>query len=246
MLNFLYPRQSPSLPQQGLQLMEAVTKEPNNIRLQLSTDLGCQVQWFTHSLYEGEDSNTALFVLLQTVLANMNDILAGSMERESALSTLYEQAMFAQTSSEGACTRTKGCQWDSGNCIKNDEQTALSYRFGDLMCFGDGTGDELRGAALTKRITDLAHYFGQAHIKPYLSFYFDTGFSEQNPHLKFTRGYLQFGGPIEGFVDPQQHRPVQERALVDWFQVIHCDLTDEIIVFYCDSFLCYRYYCDLW
>ena len=45
------------------------------------------------------------------------------------------------------------------------------------MCFGDGTGDELTGDAMTQRAEDLAVFFSKEHIKPYLGFYFDKGFS---------------------------------------------------------------------
>jgi hypothetical protein len=220
MLNFFYPRSMPPLIEQVAQLTGALVADPENIALLLSTDLGCQIQWFTHSLYEGENSFTALFGLLEAVLTSMQ---AGTLDFNSDLSTMYGAAMCAGLGSASAqvCTSLKGCEWSAEVCTKDDEITAVSERFGQLMCFGDGSGDELTGSTnptLIQRRDDLAYFFGQPHIKPYLSFYFDEGFSEANPHLKFTRGWLQFGGPMEGFEDPGELREVQEDALVDWFQ----------------------------
>ena len=220
MLNFFYPRSMPPLIEQIAQLTGALLADPENIGLLLSTDLGCQIQWFTHSLYEGENSFTALFALLEAVLTSMQP---GTIDFNSDLSTMYGAAMCAGmgSASADACASLKGCDWSAGACIKDDELTAVSERFGQLMCFGDGSGDELTQSTeptLIQRRDDLAYFFSQPHIKPYLSFYFDEGFSVANPHLKFTRGWMQFGGPMEGFADPGELRSVQEGALVDWFQ----------------------------
>jgi len=53
-----------------MELLAAIALDPENFALLLSTDLGCQIQWFTHSLFDGENSFGALFMLLETVMAS--------------------------------------------------------------------------------------------------------------------------------------------------------------------------------
>ena len=216
-----------------IQLGGAFLRDPENFALLLSTDLGCQIQWFTHSLFAGENSFGALFVLLSAIVGQMPGgegeqastaetmATALSFFGSSSLADIYGNAM-CRAPTEAGCNGTPGCiwasHWDVPGCGIDIESTQLSQRFGELMCFGDGTGDELTGDAMTQRAEDLAVFFSKEHIKPYLSFYFDKGFSEDNPHLKYTRGFMQFGGPMEGFVDVREEYEVQEGALVDWFQ----------------------------
>ena len=217
MLNFFFPRNKPEMGVQVAELLTILVTSPDDFSLILSSDLGCQIQWFTHSLFEGENSFGALFLLLEAVMASM---AAGTLDTTSTLGSMYGVAMCEgmASSSEQICSSTPGCLWSSGTCVNDDDKTGLSERFGELMCFGDGSGDELTGSALTQRTQDLAVFFDQPHIQPYLSFYFDEGFSSANPHLKFTRGWMQFGAPIEGFEDPFELYEIQENTMVDWFQ----------------------------
>ena len=225
---------------QVIELGGAWLRDPENFALLLSTDLGCQIQWFTHLLFEGENSYGALFALLSAIVGQMSGMRPGETAETSSAETMASAIAFFGSSSladiygnamcraptEEACNGTPGCIWSSHGempgCDTDPESTQLSQRFGELMCFGDGTGDELVGAALTQRAEDLAVFFSKVHIKPYLSFFFDKGFSEDNPHLKYTRGFMQFGGPMEGFEDcsyfGEEEYKVQEDALVDWFQ----------------------------
>lgn len=155
--------------------------------------------------------------------------MAGTLALDSDISTLYSDAICVQgmaSTSEELCSSTPGCLWNNptnnplvGSCVKDVENTGLSQRFGELMCFGDGSGPELTGAKITERSSDLRTFFTKDHIQPYLSFYFDKGFAENpTPQLKYTRGFMSFGGPIAGFSDPGELYEVQENALIDWFQ----------------------------
>ena len=215
-----------------IEIVALLSVEPQeNFQLLLSTDLGCQLQWFTHSLFEGENSFGALYALLGAIVSQMPmpaspdspDMSAETLAAavaffgETGLADIYANAM-CQAPSEEVCNGISGCGWSDDACAKDEASTALAQRFGELMCFGDGSGEELTGAALTQRSEDLALFFSEEHIKPYLSFFFDEGFGADNPHLKFTRGFIQFGGPIEGFRDEGEMSEVQEGALVDWFQ----------------------------
>lgn len=70
MMNFFYPRDPPEMNAQVVELLGAIALDSENFGLLLSTDLGCQIQWFTHSLFDGENSFGALFMLLETVMVS--------------------------------------------------------------------------------------------------------------------------------------------------------------------------------
>ena len=145
----------PTLQPPVSELITILLTDPENFPLLLSSDLGCQIQWFTHSLFEGQDSFAALFALLTAVQASF---AAGSLDLGSDLSTMYGQAMCGgmASTSEQFCASTPGCEWTSGACTVDADATASSQDFGELMCFGDGTGEELTGADLTNRVKNLA------------------------------------------------------------------------------------------
>ena len=145
-----------------------------NFQLLLSTDLGCQLQWFTHSLFEGEKSFGALYALLGAIVSQMPmpaspdspDMSAETLAAavaffgETGLADIYANAM-CQAPSEEVCNGISGCGWSDDACAKDEASTALAQRFGELMCFGDGSGEELTGAALTQRSEDLALFFSE-------------------------------------------------------------------------------------
>lgn len=157
----------------------------------VQTDLGCQIQWFTHLLFPDGESSVVLWQLIAALMRSFGSAFDG-------LAALYNQEMCSRSVPSAhtaeTCPTASGCMWneETGVCSDNVQQLRQAERFSQLMCFSDGTGSEMSAAEITERATDLASFFSMEHVKPYLSFYFDKGFSEQNPHLKFTRGFMQF------------------------------------------------------
>ena len=108
--------------------------------------------------------------------------------------------------SEGSCNAVPGCKWSSGSCVLDAERTETSKTFADVMCFGDGSGEMLTATTTPssgKRAADLANFHAAPHLRPFLDFYFDLGFSPANPTTKYSRAFMQFGTPMAGFTDMQ-------------------------------------------
>ena len=74
-----------------------------------------------------------------------------------------------------------------------------SSEFAVLMCLSDGTGPTLKGTAASAKALQLANFHSRPHLKQFLDFFFDRGFSPKNPTTKFTRAWMEFGGPMKGF-----------------------------------------------
>ena len=125
---------------------------------------------------------------------------------------------------EEECTDEVGCQWDlAQGCVQDPTLTAKSEKFADIMCLGDGTGPAQSAAWNVERAQTLADFHAEEHLRTFLDYYFDKGFGPTNPTTKFSRAYMQFGGPMPGYrnvdagTDPTTGVNAQEQALVDWF-----------------------------
>ena len=131
----------------------------------------------------------------------------------------------AAPSNEADCSDIIGCTWDSANEVCNEDITHTddAEKFADIMCLGDGTGDENSESWNRERALLLAGFHAQEHLKPFLDFYFDKGFSPENPTNKYSRAFMQFGGPMPGYrnqeegTDKKTGVNAQQQALVDWF-----------------------------
>ena len=63
-------------------------------------------------------------------------------------------------------------------------------------------GETAAGAPLNAVDTTLrvcAHMMQSAVYRNYLAFFFDKNFTPENPVSKYTRSFLGFGVPLEGF-----------------------------------------------
>ena len=123
------------------------------------------------------------------------------------------------------CNAITGCQWSGaqGSCVEDQALTAKSEKFADIMCLGDGSGPAQSAAWNIERAQTLADFHSEEHLKPFLDFYFDKGFSPENPTTKFSRAFMQFGGPMPEYrnreegVDRQTGVNAQQQKMVDWF-----------------------------
>ena len=98
-----------------------------------------------------------------------------------------------------------------------------SSEFAVLMCLSDGTGPTLKGTAASAKALQLANFHSRPHLKQFLDFFFDRGFSPKNPTTKFTRAWMEFGGPMKGFHkrssghNSATGKNEQEEEFVRWF-----------------------------
>ena len=94
---------------------------------------------------------------------------------------------------------TEGAGGSCGSSAEDDAKLAESEEFADIMCLGDGTGPAKPQAWNEQRAAALARFHAQEHLKPFLDFFFDRGFSPDNPALKYSRAFMQFGGPMKEY-----------------------------------------------
>ena len=51
-----------------------------------------------------------------------------------------------------------------------------------------------------------------------MDFFFDKDFSPDNLRSKYTRSFLEFGFPLEGFKNSEEDSEEQDDLFKDWFQ----------------------------
>ena len=164
--------------------------------------------------------------LLPTLIAKVDETRDDS--HLGGFAGVFEMAMcngLTSPTTEDACGAQIGCVWDIVDevCVEDRTYTDQAEAFADIMCLGDGTGPEQSATWNAERAQTLADFHSEEHLKPFLDFYFDRGFSPTNPTTKFSRAFMQFGGPMPGYKNMEEGEDektgvnAQQQDMVDWF-----------------------------
>eukprot|EP01047_Picozoa_sp_COSAG01_P004743 COSAG01_NODE_158_length_23708_cov_7.921979_1_plen_852_part_10 len=248
-VDFFYPRElppaGPPAYARGVGLLTEVLmslrhRDPMMI---LQTDIGCMMQYFMYDLYESPRGTAQVFRLInslsgwspgQNITSGLPDAIA---LLDEDIDDLYSDFYCNMTRNPRANCASPlpggmpGCQLVAGGkCVGIPAVTTSAKKFAELMCLGDGTGNTMLPPAA--RSQELAGFHAKEHLKPFLDFYFDKRFSPANPKSKFTRQFMQFGGPYRGFANFEDgddgRTAVQDEMLTDWFLNAAGDMKYEI------------------
>ena len=69
------------------------------------------------------------------------------------------------------------------------------------------------------KIASLGTHLKQAgSLSGLFDFVFDKNFNSTNPASRYTRGYLVFGQPLEGYSSPFDRQSEQDEKLAKWYR----------------------------